>query len=149
MTSSGNFLSKAILLSFAVLLCLPGLGTPKQIIKEETPLREQNVRIAVYPVENLSGTPAPLKEIRQDLIDRLKLKGVRILDGEALEKFMAKHRIRYTGGIDKDTAMAFKTDAGVDSVLITSLELYSESVPPKISLTSRLVSTRRRLIPLT
>lgn len=54
---------------------------------------------------------------------------------------MSKHRIRYVGGIDKGVAKAFKEETGVEGVLIISLELYSETNPPKIALTSRLVST--------
>ncbi len=97
--------------------------------------------IAVLPVENLSGTMAPVKDIRVLLIKRLKAQGFQILDDESLEKFMARNRIRYTGGINKAVAQAFKTETGVGGVLITSLELYSEVNPPKIALTSRLVST--------
>jgi hypothetical protein len=98
-------------------------------------------KIAIYPVENLSGTPVPLKEIRQIFIERLKVEGVQVLEEEALERLMEGHRIRYAGGIDRTAAMAFKEEAGVDGVLITSLELYSEVKPPKISILSRLVST--------
>jgi hypothetical protein len=98
-------------------------------------------RIAVFPVENLSGTVVPLKEIRQVSIDKLRAKGVDVLEEEALEKLMAKYRIRYTGGVDRDAAKAFKQDGKVDGVLIISLELYSDATPPKISLLSRLVST--------
>jgi hypothetical protein len=54
---------------------------------------------------------------------------------------MTRHRIRYTGGVDQEVAQAFRKETGAEGVLITSLELYSEDAPPKISLTSRLVST--------
>jgi TolB-like protein len=84
---------------------------------------------------------APLKEIRQAFVERLREQRLPILEEEALEKFMAKHRIRHVGGIDREIAKAFKEEAGVEGVLITSLELYSETNPPKIALTSRLVST--------
>ena len=54
---------------------------------------------------------------------------------------MARHRVRYTAGIDEETARALKEETGVEGVLLTSVELYSEGVVPKIALTSRLVST--------
>ena len=54
---------------------------------------------------------------------------------------MAKYRIRYTGGVSAEIAKAFKQDINVSSILITSVELYSDANPPKISLISRLVST--------
>jgi len=96
--------------------------------------------IAILPVENLSGSAAPLKEIRKSLIKGLEEKGFKVLEEELLEKFMARHRIRYIGGIDGATAKAFKEETGVGSVLITSLELYNDMTPPKIALISRLVS---------
>jgi hypothetical protein len=95
----------------------------------------------MFPVENLSGTAAPLEEIRQALIERLNKQGFEVLGEENLEKFMAKHRIRYVGGLDRAIAKAFKEEMGIEGVLITSLEFYSETDPPKIALTSRLIST--------
>jgi TolB-like protein len=97
--------------------------------------------IAVFPIENLSGTVAPLKLIRQLLIQRLKARGFQVLSEEALEAFIVRNRIRSTSGIDDTTARALKNETGVEGVLITSLEFYSEAAPPKVALTSRLVST--------
>jgi hypothetical protein len=54
---------------------------------------------------------------------------------------MARHRIRYVGGIDTATATAFMEETATEAVLVTSLELYSEATPPKIAMISRLVST--------
>ena len=96
--------------------------------------------IAILPVENLSGTPAPLKEIRKALIGILVARGFNVLEEGLLEEFMERHRLRYIGGIDGTTAKSFREEAGAGSVLITSLELYDDRTPPKIALTSRLVS---------
>ena len=54
---------------------------------------------------------------------------------------MARHRVRYTGGMDIVIAQAFRNEIDVEAVLITSLELYDKTYPPKIALTARLVST--------
>jgi len=55
---------------------------------------------------------------------------------------MAKHRVRDTSGVDMETARAFKNEIGVEGVLITSVELFSDaSSPPRMALTSRLVLT--------
>jgi TolB-like protein len=101
---------------------------------------EKPMLIAVLPVENLSGGPAPVKEVRQGLADRLKELGLTIMPYDALESFMARHRLRNTGAIDGTTAMEFRNETGVAAVLITSLELYNESNPPRIALTSRIVT---------
>jgi TolB-like protein len=132
-------LGAAILLIFLVILS--GCAYTKWTAGGESHTGVERFQIAVYPVENLSGTPSPLKEIRQSVINRLKTGGFSVLEEGILEKFMAKHRIRYTGGIGQGTARAFKEETGTEAVLISSVELYSDGVPPKIALIARLVST--------
>ena len=141
MTSSTNFLNRVCILLFAGVLCFSGCAWTKKSVNENAQTHEGKFLIAVLPFENLSGTNAPLKDIRELFINKLRAKGFPILEEETLEKFMTRNRIRYMGGIDKPLAQAFKNDTGTGGVLITSLELYSEVNPPKIALTSRLVST--------
>ncbi len=126
---------------FLIFILLSGAGQAAESRSDNVRAQEEKFSIAVLPVENLSGTMAPVQDIRALFIKRLKAQGFRILDDESLEKFMTRNRIRYTGGINKAVAQAFRNETGVGSVLITSLELYSEANPPKIALTSRLVST--------
>jgi hypothetical protein len=103
------------------------------------------VNIAVLPLQNQSGATVPLKTLRQSLVDRLQSLGFSILADSALDRFMAAHRMRYTGGIDSETAEALKSELGVDAVLITDIELYDEKPPPKIAILSRLVSTAKQV----
>ena len=86
----------------------------------------------------------PLEEIRQSLIQRLKMQGVDVLDDATLEQFMAKHRVRYVAGLDTVTSESLSNEVGANAVLITSVEAYSETSPPRIALISRLVSTGSR-----
>jgi hypothetical protein len=98
-------------------------------------------RIAVLPVENLSRTRAPLEEIRQSLIASLRNRGFSILDEDSLLVFMARHRMRHVGGINEVLSAELKAGTGADAVLLTTLELYDETNPPRIAVTSRLVSS--------
>lgn len=98
-------------------------------------------RIAVLPIENLSGAPAPFKDLRLSITQKMKQRGITLLGEEALDRFMEKNRVRYIGGLDGPTADAFSKEADTDAVLITSLERYDETFPAKISLICRLVST--------
>ena len=134
---NGIFVS--ILLALSVFL-LFGCAYKRETVKIDRS-GQKGYPIAVLAFENLSGTSAPIKEIRTALINGLRNQGFDVLEEEALQKIMARHRIRYVGGLDQAAAQAFKTEAGIEGVLLTSLELYIETVPPKISMTSRLVST--------
>jgi len=145
MSSSINSLDRVIVILFSVFLCFSGCAHTQEAPKRGLHPPAEKFLIAVFPIENLSGTIAPLKEIRESLIKTLKAEGFQVLGEEKLEKFMAKHRVRYVGGVDTVAAQAFKKETETEAVLITSLELYSEANPPKIAFTSRLVSTGDRV----
>lgn len=99
-------------------------------------------RIAVLPVENLSGAPVPLKELNAELNAVLKRAGVPMIERTSVESFVESHRVRYLGGIDEIIAAAVSAETGADAVLISTVELYSEVSPPKFSLISRMVSLK-------
>jgi len=141
MISSTNFLNRACILLFAGVFCFSGCAWTEKNVSKIVQTHEGKFLIAVLPFENLSGTRAPLKDIRELFINKLRARGFPILEEETLDKFMARNRVRYTGGIDKPLTQAFKNETGTGGVLISSLELYSDANPPKIALTSRLVSS--------
>ena len=96
--------------------------------------------IAVYPVENLSAGPIPADRIRQFFTGRLVSQGTRVLDPAALDQFFDRHRVRYTAGIDAETASALKEETGVQAILVASVEQFYESIPPRLAFVARLVS---------
>jgi hypothetical protein len=97
--------------------------------------------IAVMPAENMTGMAVPLKEMKKSLVDAIKSRGIHILEEDALEKFMEIHRVRYTGGINRELGDVFRKETGTKAVLFVSLNQYDDANPPKIALTARLVST--------
>jgi hypothetical protein len=103
---------------------------------------ERIAAVAVFPVENLSGRGIPAAAVRSSLIDRFIGEGVRVLGDQALDAFIARHRVRYEAGIDAATADLLRQETGVEGVVIASVELSSEDAPPKVALLARLVSVR-------
>lgn len=71
----------------------------------------------------------------------LTARGVPLLDESRLRALMDAHRVRYTGGLAADLAVAFRDEAAVTGVLVTSIERWDDSASPALALTSRLVST--------
>lgn len=97
-------------------------------------------RIAVFPAENLSGKPAP--DIRLLLVERLKAQGLGVLDDAVLERLVTKHRVRYMGGLEPGFATALKQEAGLEAIVIPSLEVYDDTAGfPRAAVFARLVST--------
>jgi hypothetical protein len=140
-----NFSIRACALLFAVLVCLTSGAAQNEGGAEAVDVRRpadvEDLKIAVFPIVNLSGIAAPLATVRWLLIEDLKNAGSALIADDLLDRVMAEYRVRYVGGLDQPTARAMRQEAEVDGVLITSLELYSEVTPPKVALTSRLVST--------
>jgi hypothetical protein len=112
---------------------------------EKPPRIGAALRVAVLPIDNMGGVPAPLEEIHRDLVLRLKGAGVDLISGETMQAFINRHRLRYLGGIEQHTAEALRAETGAQAVLITSLEFYNAATPPKVALTFRLVSTGETL----
>ncbi len=143
MTSSTSCTGKAVAawLAAAVLLAACAAGERRGSGSREAPKASiRDLPVAVLPVENLSGAPAPLKTIRALLAEGLRSRGFKVLDEKVLEEFMASYRMRYAGGIDGAAARALRERTGAGAVLASSLELYDDVIPPKIALIGRLVS---------
>lgn len=132
-------LGGALIVCFLSCASLAACGGVRQAEKVEgTPA----FSIAVFPLENLSGSPVPLKSIRSSLSEELVRRGFHVLDEDTLERFLVRHRVRYTAGIDDETARSLKDETGAGGALLTSVELYTDLLGvPKIALSSRLVST--------
>jgi TolB-like protein len=149
MTSSINFSSKIRFLFFSLfagVFFISGCAPTMQAVHAGSDsVAPRKMRVAVLPVDNLSGRKAPLKEIMQSMVGKLTEWGVDVLGDEEEENFLTRHRIRYMGGIDNATAQALKAEEGVDAVLITSIDLYSET-PAAIGIMARLVSTGEKAV---
>jgi hypothetical protein len=100
-----------------------------------------NMRIAVFPVENLSGRTAPLRAIRTMVIERVRALGFAILDDTALDTVLRRHRVRYTAGVEQGLALALRAETATEGILIPTLELFDDTRPPKVAMFWRLVST--------
>ena len=124
------------------LLALTGAAIVIALVVVSTPAsaREKLTTLAVFPVDNLSGGSVPAEQVRQYLIDRLAANGISVLGVSRLDAFMAQHRVRYAAGIDVPTADALRTETGVQAVVLASVELSSEAIPPKIAFVVRVVS---------
>jgi hypothetical protein len=98
------------------------------------------LRIVLMPIENLAGRPVPSRElllaVEQALHDKFEL-----VVGDVLEKFLSRHRLRWTGGLDAASALAAREELGADAVLVTTVTAWRPGPPPAIGLTMRLVDT--------
>jgi TolB-like protein len=124
-------------LAVTVVLCIGATAA-----SEQNSLPSEDARpIAVLPLKNRSQKGAPLREIRALMMEMMAARGLDMLDDEVLANFMRRHRMRYTAGLSPEMALTIGAETGSWAVLITSLDLYEEREPPRVGLTSRLVTT--------
>jgi TolB-like protein len=106
-----------------------------------SPLFNSESLYALLPVQNLSDTNAPLQDIHTVLRTRLTSRGFKLLDPVLLKDFMAKYRMRHTGGVSRHLSQKMQEELGVDGIFITSLETWQEAIPHRVSLITRVIST--------
>jgi len=97
--------------------------------------------LAILPVDNLTGRLVDGTPVAEAWRAALTARGVPLLDEARLRALMDAHRVRYSGGVAADLAAAFRDEAAVTGVLVTSIERWDETETPALALTSRLVST--------
>ncbi len=97
-------------------------------------------RIVVLPVHNLTSGQAPVKELAA-AIERALARRFEVLGADVVEEFLARQRMRYTGGIDSEQARAMRDELGAEAVLITSLQVLRAANPPALAISMRLVAT--------
>src|SRR5512138_465187 len=109
-------------------------------------------RVAVFPVQNASGGPAPIRHLTDVLGTALAFelgeRGLAVVPRGDLDVVLARHRLRFTGGVDRTSAKVLRDELGVDVVLVPTLEVYAARAPPTVSLAARLVTTSERPVVL-
>lgn len=121
---------------------------PPQAARAQTPAASPTardgavaqLRVVVLPIDNASGAAASSREL-QAILERHLSTRFDVVTGPQLEEFLSRHRLRYTGGIDADSARAARAELGVDAFVLTTLEAYRPAAPPMVGLTMRLVAT--------
>lgn len=98
--------------------------------------------IAVLPFENISENPAAAKIIGELIKKELRDKGWIFITGDdVIEEFLAKRRIRYTGGITRVAVREMGKTLDVDAVLVGSINQFSDvNGNMNVGITVRLVN---------
>ncbi len=82
-------------------------------------------RLVIFPFENISGNFDAPKVINSLLESEFRNKGFQIVPYREVDRFLTKRKIRYTGFVDKITALELNREFGADAVIIGSINEYS------------------------
>ncbi|HET6923593.1 MAG TPA: hypothetical protein VFI16_10645 [Anaeromyxobacteraceae bacterium] len=97
-------------------------------------------RIALLPPVNASGQPVTLREVLAVVEAELRARGLALASGDAVYEMLARHRLRYTGGVDGVMARAAREELGADALLVTAVTLHGREGSHGFGLSMRLVS---------
>ena len=87
MILSTNFFAKKLRIFFLVFITLSGcqvVNHQKLEVVDNSPAVKKKLLTAVLPFANLSGTPAPLEDLRHLLIKNFKEQGLNLVDEEVV-----------------------------------------------------------------
>jgi TolB-like protein len=120
--------------------CLAGCASAPLAAQPPAEAPRPRPKVLVLPPENLATGPLPSRDVTQRLEHMVAMAGADVIGGERLEDYLAKYRIRYTGGVDPVAAKAARDDLGAEAILVTSVLLWGGQ-QAQAALTVRLVST--------
>ena len=136
-SSSSRVLLAAVLLWSGTAAAQPVSG--QAAAAEPVGEARRGLRVLVLPPENLAASSVPSKEVLASIERMAAMAGAEVIGGGQLEDYLARYRIRYTGGVDPVASVAARGDLGAEAILVTSVVLWGAS-PPRIGVTLRLVS---------
>ncbi|HEU4382183.1 MAG TPA: hypothetical protein VFR85_01670 [Anaeromyxobacteraceae bacterium] len=149
MTSSTSFSSRRAALALAALALTACAGAkaaaaaaPAGAAGAPEGRRGLATRIALLPLVNLSGQTVSLKELQEGLEAELLTRGLAVAGGGAVDEMLARHRLRYTGGVDAVMARAAREELGADALLVAAVTLYGREGSHGFGMSMRLVSSQ-------
>ena len=123
------------------LALLAGCAHEHRARQGPTGLSAHKPLLLVLPPVSLAGGPVPLKAVRAAVEGALRARGLPLVpDGEA-EAFFATHRVRYTGGVEREEASAALHELGATAVVVTTVVDYQTGEVPRLTLVQRAVQT--------
>jgi TolB-like protein len=99
----------------------------------------QKTRIALLPFENLTDDKTAFDQIMPVVKNRIESKGFELVNGDSLNNFLCKERVRSTGYISREIVQKLKKEFNVEGVLLGSITSYYPIKNPQVGLLARLI----------
>lgn len=131
----------ALLTAMATLTLAVAVGVSAAAAATTSSRPFETLRLAILPIDNMTGRAIPLEDLRGGIADRLAARGITLLDPDELGTVLAAGRVRWVGGVSAGTARTLWERHRVNAVLVTSLDMFEDAAPPRLGLTARLVET--------
>jgi TolB-like protein len=101
----------------------------------------RKIRIALFPLENLTDEKTALEQVMPVLRTQLEGKGLEIVDENSLNNILLKKRVRNTGYISKDLAQEVGKELNVKAIMVGSINSFYLRENPQVGLMARLIDS--------
>jgi TolB-like protein len=113
-------------------------GQIQEIKQTGTDLRP---KIALFPLENFSEDSKALAYVMPLLREKLRKKGISVIDEDSLDRFLLKGRVRATGYISNDLAKKAGEELNIKAIFVGSINTFEGGKNPQVGFSARLVSS--------
>jgi TolB-like protein len=137
-------IKSGLVVAIGLMIVFAGCGSREIVVRPAPEVTTLN-RIAVFPLQNLSGVPDVGDAVTQILVSSLfNANLVDIVEPGEIQQFILRSRIRMAGELDLDRIRDASRQLGADGLLFGSVNDYStvtteEGDLPSVSITLRLV----------
>jgi len=134
-----------LLIGIGIIFMLAGCGGSREIVVRPAPEVTRMNRIAVFPLQNLSGAPEAGSRVTQVLVSSLYNSNlVNLVDPGEVQQFILRSRIRVAGELSLEGIRDAARQLGADGMLFGSVNEFTtipteEGELPAVSITLRVV----------
>lgn len=124
-----------------LLLFSPHKTLAGELLKSSAPQFLLN-RIALFPFTNYTQDRNAGSLVTEAIKKEMLGKGYFIVDGDEVEDFLVKRRIRYTNTVARLTAREAGSALSADAIMLGSVDIFEDKDEMVIGITARLVSSK-------
>jgi len=131
--------TRYIVYGIILLFFLPSCAVSQKANPPVVKLKESR-RVALMPMDNLSGERKGLEVVFPLVRKTLEEKGLQVIPDAKVEEFLARGRIRDVGQVSVRVAKEMGRELEADFILVGSVDSFVLSDNPKVGLSARLIS---------
>ncbi|MGZ7039446.1 MAG: CsgG/HfaB family protein [Thermoanaerobaculia bacterium] len=102
--------------------------------------------MVLLPLDNISGAPDAPKLVRAALVQRLQMRGWKVLEGEDVERVLERNRVRYMDSVTDGVRRELVEATGARAVMMASISTFRGGDAAVVTLSARLIGADGRLL---
>jgi TolB-like protein len=102
--------------------------------------------VVLLPLDNISGAKGASELVRQELVAGLARNGWSVIENEAIEQVLERHRVRYMDSITDDVRSGLTSATGASALMLVSILTFRGGESAVVTLSARLIAADGSLL---